>query len=492
MQDPRGLSGAVLQREPMRDFAKDYAFGEERRAQQAAQRQKRVGDEMSQFDFNFKSSDHKGWYTQNILQPLKERMTAYAEAKASGDMETARTLDGEINQLTRAAYNLPTRLNNLYESTKDAFDTAQDPKAPQELRQQAATYNRFVDNLSALPTEFRNGEVFIADIPASDALTSRKFVIKEPERPVIEQLAGTFKNADNFVTDFDGNKEYNENAVRQAFRQRLKHGFPEAEALLIETLASRMGTTTDRLNQDVIAEDLSDPEILKAAEDAVVDYLRPEVRSVTRTGESRAGGRESLLARATRLSKDGENYGIQFPSEKLKISAPASTFPKTIAQFLVAESGDEVEYKNNPESFNVKASVENVVVLPSGELAVLFKGLRQSGTDVFSGGQSGGLVSNDVGFLVGVAGEQAHNYITISQYPQLQNSLAASLGLEEASQLPQAISERIGGGSFSQGENQQEDVDVISLTDLKEDYDFGDMSDKDIIDFYEEQGYKVQ
>jgi hypothetical protein len=429
MQDPRGLSGAVLQREPMRDFAKDYAFGQERRAEQAAQRQKQVDDGMSQFDFNFKSSDHEGWYTQNILQPLKERMTAFAEAKASGDMETARALNGEISQLTRAAYNLPTRLNNLYESTKDAFNTAQDPKAPQELREQAATYNKFVDNLSSFPTEFRDGEVFIAGVPASEALTRRKFVIKEPEKTWTEKLYGLHANTKAFESvNADGSITFNPRKATEHFEIALMNPDSESGAVaysgLLDAMEQEFGIPKSDMSQEFIAEKIQDPTVRQKAIDRYLEDTRNKVqeRGATKTEE---GPTSPSIKGATPFAT-----GLAFESGKRKVSVPASYYSEALSSF---EGGGG----DRPQQEVVDSYLEDVVLGENGEVYARFMGLTKEGTKITpiitkdQEGKEGGSsykayeILSDAG-----VGEDASQYIRIDDNPTINKSVRAALGVK--------------------------------------------------------------
>lgn len=471
MQDPRGLSGAVLQREPMRDFAKDYAFGQERRAEQAAQRQKQVDDGMSQFDFNFESSDHEGWYTQNILQPLKERMTAYAEAKASGDMETARTLNGEISQLTRVAYNLPTRLNNLYKSTKDAFNTAQDPKAPQELRQQASTYNQFVDNLSAFPTEFRDGQLFVAGMPESEVLTPRKFVIKEPELSSREKLYKSHNNPSAFNTvGADGSIRPNVTKISQHFDAALRNPNSKsgvaAFSTIMDVLEEEFGMSSSEMSEEFIAEKIQEPEIISKAKDYYTDYVVTQIqeRGATKTEEEEKGGSPSIKG-VTPFAT-----GVAFESGKRKVSVPSKYYSESLSSF---KGGDG----ERPQQEVVDSYLEDVVLGENGEVYARFMGLTKKGTKItplakYYRSRDDYQEAYRVLYNAGVS-EDATQYIRIDENPTINKSVRAALGVkhEDLFGAIKKMREQLGGGQQqtsgeSDGLTDEQDVSSLETSDL--------------------------
>lgn len=471
MADPRGLSGAVFQREPMRDFAKDYTFGQEQRKLREQKALKKEQDEGGFFDGSakIKNSDHEGFYVRNVIEPLRELSKQYAQAKVSGDSKKVDALKSEIKKYETYAYRLPTMLNRVEDSIKENFKVASRSDAPPELKSQVSQYSAMYDNLSSMENiEWDGEQMILGGRPIEDVFTPVEFSIKE------DPLYTATKNLPlkMFVkTDASGGEVFDEAKARKTVRYQLAYS-STTSALVDKIIVDQYGS----LNEEGMAAARQDEEIIKLVENIFVDFLKNRNALDDAPADDEGSKKpKGQLAKGVPFES-----GLAFQAGKNKVTVPVKLYSALL---------DEGE---NVDSELAESYVENIVLGENGEVYAKILGLKKDGTQVKASLTGGFTLEGGAALAKQV--EDPSEYVRIDNNPQIDASVRAALGVQSGSlydAIKQQNSQLRGSGRVAQ-EEEQGDTEVLSLNSLKENYDFGNMSDEAIIDFYEKLGYKVQ
>lgn len=334
MADARGLSAAVFQTEPIRDFSKDVAMG----MQVKAAKRKLKKEEVEAFDEKYGITHPEG--VSSSFMPImnkgvdqyKSARNEYIQAKEAKSpnapvlkqkLESAKE---NLNKLTEVAKAGQVNSERVYKLSQDQKDSLS--------REKLQEYNEYIERMNTPEGEVDLLNGTINGKPMSEFVNPPAFSVNKTETNPYESVyTKTIDiNKDIYtIKDPDtGAETFNELKAQQIAADRLTNRSPEGVDMVVDYLAKDNTKTRDEVTQTEIDVAFKNEDTMKAIQDDYVDYAR--MMTSEKVGKTKQEGgttvtRENIGREAKALGNPmtkKEVYGPFLGNDKEKIPGPFS------------------------------------------------------------------------------------------------------------------------------------------------------------------------
>ena len=365
MADPRGLSGAVYQQTPVRDFTKDLLLRKQLGAEQAAKQQSSTEDFLAENNVAM-SKDLPAQYVPAYLDALdryKVQAEEMAMLRSSNKSEYQKRLpafkntkNGLISLVSAAKMK-----QAVGEANFSALNKNRDKYTDENIKEIEANVNETF-NFNGEFTTGEDGSIMVGNQTASEALASQRF--NAPEEEAIDPIDGILNREEVDVQNWgiqnaDGSYSFSSTKAVKFFNEEIRNQSDYYIDILKRIIKEDDGRThTTERALELAAEN---PEYNQEAS----QYFSTAASNRFKEGGARAGdgnssgGDYNSSKQNTFKDTDGKLFKLS------TITFPKDTLPVNLE--VAKEGNGKIK-----EKIDVKAFVNEFTAQPDGSLLIRF------------------------------------------------------------------------------------------------------------------------
>lgn len=373
MADPRGLSGAVFQPTPVRDFIQDLQRQQQITGQALSRAQKAQEDFFDSYAFDVDENKIPDPYMDSYLPQVDAYRNKSKEVFALKDSDPMayrqglRELDNMRSQLklgaamSRERYKTGTGYKGYLDKHGKNLEEGRRNEILSTGQQMVTPTERF---------EFReDGALYFGDRPVADVF-SDNVVLSEPQGPKVDWRDGMLNQTANGVNGFKytvgetGAVGTNKQQVYDSFDDAYASGSPYAVEGVKEQISLKLNKPIDSItDEQVQAQVEADPSLVDRARDSYYRYVDQGISK--KSGREDSGSNEGFVG----FEKTKGRY-YQFGDVKNAPNKFAVKIAPTDNIKISAELDAKDEKTEKPTTKTVELKVSDIIKGTDGKLYV--------------------------------------------------------------------------------------------------------------------------